>query len=1026
MAADEAARERVMVGQGGEEGLPGEPAIASGRRGWLAGRRAVALGLLMTLVAIGVQGWIYWGRLDAVARKEAENHLSAVADLKVREIAQWRTERLRDATYIHRTPYAARRALDALVQPESATNVRMFTSWLTSLVGHGDYDRILLLDGDLKTRVAFPGKPPPVLAEPVRRAAEEALRIREVVVADLHRAADDEPIRMGLVVPFVVRREGTNDVVPAAGASPSATARARAVLVLEANPEQFLYPLVRSWPAPSRSAETVLVRREGNDVVVLNEVRHRTNTALRLRVPAAAQDQMIARAVRTPGGTLEGPDYRGVPVLAAFRRVPDSPWFLLAKADTAEVYAPWRRLAGTIALSLALLAAVCFLAAALLWRRHTLRLLRHRLASEQARAAMAERVSLLMRNANDIILLLDERWRVAEANDQALRAYGYSEVEIRGLPMRDLYAPEGQARFDADSRQVDAGQGVMVETVHRRRDGTSFPVESSVHRVVIEGRALHQAIVRDVSVRKAHELEIERLDRLYVTLSEVNQAILRAGSMPNLFEAIVKVAVESGRFHSAWIGMRRQEGTDLECVARYAAASGVGFLPPDPTQSCRLAAEALRSGSPSLGSCPCWESGSKADPNGTASGESCRGACAAVPFGVEDRVCGLLAVCTSNRERFSVGEMRLLGELALDISHALHRLREQELRRQTEEALRLSEERLRLATEAAQMGTWDRDVQTGRLHWSPQQERLMGYEPGTFPGTAEVFLELLDPGSREAHAAAQTRARAGDGVFAAELRFRCRDGRERWGLVRGRTYFDAAGRPERIVGIDLDITERKRTEEALRTLVAEQAALLKEVHHRVKNNLQVVASLLSLQARRVRNPVVLGALRDTQDRIRSMALLHETLYRKGEAAQVDCAAYLGRLCTHLSQAFSLPTDRVRLEPSLATVALGIDEAIPCGLIVNELVSNALKHAFPGERHGRVGVRLEIQPGERLALTVADDGVGLPAGFDLGSTSTLGLELVRGLTRQVGGSIEVLSPPGTTVRIVFPFRPSPSS
>lgn len=136
-------------------------------------------------------------------------------------------------------------------------------------------------------------------------------------------------------------------------------------------------------------------------------------------------------------------------------------------------------------------------------------------------------------------------------------------------------------------------------------------------------------------------------------------------------------------------------------------------------------------------------------------------------------------------------------------------------RKQTEEALRVSEERLRLAAEAAQIGTWDRDLKTGRLYWSDRQQQLMGYQPGTFPGTSEAFEELLHPDTLAVHAEQQARARTGDGGFQAELKYRLRDGRERWGLVCGKTKFDAAGKPVRIVGIQIDITERKQAEERL-------------------------------------------------------------------------------------------------------------------------------------------------------------------------------------------------------------------
>lgn len=230
-----------------------------------------------------------------------------------------------------------------------------------------------------------------------------------------------------------------------------------------------------------------------------------------------------------------------------------------------------------------------------------------------------------------------------------------------------------------------------------------------------------------------------------------------------------------------------------------------------------------------------------------------------------------------------------------------------------------------------------------------------------------------------------------------------------------------------LLGIARDITERRQAEKALHASLEEKIMLLKEVHHRVKNNLQIVTSLLNLQARQIQNPEALAVLQDTQGRIRSMALIHESLYREGHLGWVDGNAYLTHLCAHLNSAFGAATGRVRLRCQLAPVALGLDQAVPCGLIVNELVSNAFKHAFPGERRGEIHVELNHESDARLALVVADDGVGLPPGLDLEQSDTLGLQLVAGLAQQLGAVVDATATAGTMFRLVFPAHlPSKSS
>ncbi len=200
-----------------------------------------------------------------------------------------------------------------------------------------------------------------------------------------------------------------------------------------------------------------------------------------------------------------------------------------------------------------------------------------------------------------------------------------------------------------------------------------------------------------------------------------------------------------------------------------------------------------------------------------------------------------------------------------------------------------------------------------------------------------------------------------------------------------------------------DRAERKVAEVALLASLSEKEALLKEVHHRVKNNMQVITSLLRLESSRPNHATVQVVLRDMQNRIQSMAALHETLYRSGNFAEVNLADYLRQLTHQLRR--SLPAGRGKIEfhLDLERITLDLDRAVPCGLIVNELVSNALKHGFPGGRPGSVWIGLQRTPPDSVCLEVRDDGVGLPPGLDATRASSLGLQMVSDLTRQMRGT-----------------------
>ncbi|MBP6716827.1 MAG: PAS domain S-box protein, partial [Acidobacteria bacterium] len=233
--------------------------------------------------------------------------------------------------------------------------------------------------------------------------------------------------------------------------------------------------------------------------------------------------------------------------------------------------------------------------------------------------------------------------------------------------------------------------------------------------------------------------------------------------------------------------------------------------------------------------------------------------------------------------------------------------------------------------------------------------------------------------------------------------------------------FDDAG--VRAIHVALiDTSDRLRAEELLRGSVREKEALLKEVHHRVKNNLQVITSLLRLESGRSADAGVRTVLGEMQDRILSMALLHETLYRSGTFASIDLARYVTQLAQQIFRS-QTPSPAIMLRVQAEPTSIELDQAIPCGLLVNELVSNALKHGFPGRDHGQVSLTL-ARVGTELHLEVADNGIGLPANFDTKRAASLGLQLVSDLTRQLRGTLHVGPGPGASFRVTFTPRPAP--
>lgn len=224
--------------------------------------------------------------------------------------------------------------------------------------------------------------------------------------------------------------------------------------------------------------------------------------------------------------------------------------------------------------------------------------------------------------------------------------------------------------------------------------------------------------------------------------------------------------------------------------------------------------------------------------------------------------------------------------------------------------------------------------------------------------------------------------------------------------------------PKMVVEFLRDITERKRTEEQIEASLREKEVLLQEIHHRVKNNLQVISSLLNLQARYIKEDTYADMFMESQNRILSMALIHEELYQSKDLARIDLNDYIRRLTNALFRSYGVDTGRIVLTIDIADLVLGIGTAIPCGLIINELVSNALKHAFPKDNKGEIKIAFRFFDENEVELIVSDNGVGLPKDLDLINPKSMGLRLIHIMTKQIEGKLELDRNDGTKFQIRF--------
>ncbi|MBE9092920.1 PAS domain S-box protein [Tychonema sp. LEGE 07203] len=339
--------------------------------------------------------------------------------------------------------------------------------------------------------------------------------------------------------------------------------------------------------------------------------------------------------------------------------------------------------------------------------------------------------------------------------------------------------------------------------------------------------------------------------------------------------------------------------------------------------------------------------------------------------------------------------------------------------KQAEKALRESEERFRQLAENIQDSFWLVSAElTDLLYVSPAYEQIWGRSREELYAEPLKMMEWVHPEDKHLLQEAMGRVLQGESTYT-EYRIFMPDGTIRWVCDRAFPIYDESGNIYRIAGICEDISDRKLTSARIQAALREKKVLLKEIHHRVKNNMQVISSLLQLQAQYIEDEPTLALFEESQTRIHSMALIHEQLYQSENLDRIDLQPYVENLVANLYQSFGCGNTSIQFNLNVDPIFLNIETAIPCGLIINELVSNSLKYAFSQSLTGEINIDFFYEiTSQHFHLSIQDNGSGFPPGFDVENTESLGLRLVRMLTSQLDGTLVVDSECGTCYHISF--------
>jgi GAF domain-containing protein len=394
--------------------------LDSGIKDAATARLSYVLGLIFVIVAAGIvtAGYLYYRNYQKQYRAQVEGQLSVVSELKVGELVQWRKERLANASILFKNVSVSALVRRFFEKPEDADARLQLRSWLDKFQAHIEYDRVFLLDTRGVIRMAAPVASEPIASTIILQRASEILRSSQIAFQDFYRDEHNQRVYLAVLVPILDETDAS---------------RPLGVLVLQIDPTTYLYPFIQRWPTPSRTSETLIIRRDGNDALFLSEIKFKTNSALNLRIPLERKDVVAVKAALGQEGAVEGIDYRGVPVIASVRAIPGSPWSLVAHMDVDEIYGPLRE---KLWVSVFLIGALLIGAGAgiaLIWRQQHISFYRERYQATKALQVQYNELQTLREIGNIILTSSDLKSALARVLAEILPACSFDLGVVRLL-----------------------------------------------------------------------------------------------------------------------------------------------------------------------------------------------------------------------------------------------------------------------------------------------------------------------------------------------------------------------------------------------------------------------------------------------------------------------------------------------------------------------------------------------------------------------------------------------------------------
>ena len=767
-------------------------------------------------------GYYFYKVREKQNESDIYSHLSYISKLKAEEITSWRNERLIDANDIQKNQSLINDINEWLLNKNNIVVKSRIQNWMKYLSSNINYVNVYLLNPNLNAELS--ANTSAYIDTRERKYLRRILHSHVIEFTDLHRSSENNRIDMDLIIPLLYPQKDNGKIIGLA--------------IVTLDPAKVLFPLVKTWPLESRSAETLLIRPEGDSVLYLNDLRGKQNTALNFKLPLSKTNISAVHGALGYRGIFEGQDYRGVRILSDITSIPGTNWVMITKMDLDEILAPLQK---TILLIIAYGAIIILIAGVVLilkWKNQQSKFYKEKytleMESENALKLSENKFRYLAESITDIFYAMDKHLKITYWNQASEKMSGITANDATGKIIYDIFPNVKGDKAEKVYIEVLKTKSPKTFINEFQKNGKTFAFEVSVYSTS-EGLSV---FTKDITEQRRVEATIRESEERYRSLFE---------NMIGGF-AFCRMFYIDGRpydFKYLQVNKAFEKITGLKDVI----GKNVTELIPN--------------------------------------------------------------IQETNPELFEIyGRVALIGKIE----------------------------------------------------------------------SFETYMPALDV----------------------------------WFSIS--VYSPAK---EFFIAIFEDITENKIAENTIRASLKEKEVLLRELYHRTKNNMQVISSLIGLKSASVKDEQMINILHEMRNRIQTIALVHQKLYQSQNLSRVNLKEYITDLMNLLVSSYASEQNKITFTLNLENINVLIDTAVPCGLIINELISNSFKHAFPGGREGNICVQLKKLEEDTIELVISDNGIGIPDGFNLLEKNTLGMQVFYNIaTEQLMGEVNIESKNGLTFTMHF--------